>query len=187
MQGRISGMTRKLLTSALLTALVALAGPAAADACKREGAEPAELSVKEARSAVFCLINERRRQNGVGKLRSDDRLDRAAQRHSKAMDGGNFFSHYGPGGSSPQGRIQSTGYMSGASSWGIAENIRWGRNGRGSPKAAVAAWMNSPSHRSSMLSGRYEHVGIGFVVGSPTGGGEGVTGIYTTTFGYRSG
>ena len=114
-------------------------------------------------------------------------LERAAQRHSKSMDERNYFSHVGPGGSSPQSRIQSTGYMSGASAWGIAENIRWGRAGRGSPKAAVAAWMNSAAHRSALLSGRYEHVGVGVAIGSPTGGGENNTAIYTATFGYRSG
>jgi uncharacterized protein YkwD len=102
------------------------------------------------------------------------------------MDEQNFFSHTSPGGSSPQSRIQNAGYMSGASSWGIAENIRWGSGRLGSAKAAVAAWMNSPAHRSAMLSGSYRQIGVGVALGSPTGSGEGNAAIYTTTFGYRS-
>ena len=184
MQGRIRRYFSKAGVLAMAAAAVA---PTAANACEREGAEPYELSAKEARAAVYCLINERRADRGVGKLRADGRLERAAQRHSRSMDDRNYFSHTGPGGSSPQSRIQSTGYMAGASSWGIAENIRWGRAGRGSPKAAVAAWMHSAAHRSALLSGRYEHVGVGVAIGSPTGHGEGNTAIYTTTFGYRSG
>jgi uncharacterized protein YkwD len=102
------------------------------------------------------------------------------------MDSSNYFSHYGPGGSSPHSRIRSTGYLSGASSWGVAENIRWGKSRKGTPKAAVAAWMKSPSHRAALLSRSYRHLGVGIVVGSPTGGGERKSGIYTATFGYRS-
>jgi uncharacterized protein YkwD len=176
---------RKFAQAGLLAALIAVAAPAVAQACGRIGAEPSELTVKEARGAIICLINQRRKANGVRKLRDESHLERAAQRHSSSMDSGNFFSHTGPGGSSPQSRIQSTGYMAGASAWGIAENIRWGRAGRGSPKAAVASWMNSPAHRDALLGGRYRHLGVGIALGSPTGGGEGNTAIYTATFGYR--
>jgi uncharacterized protein YkwD len=182
MQGWIG---RTITTAGLLAAAAAIAAPAAAPACERDGAQPREVSVKEARAAVVCLINQRRKANGVGKLRDDSRLERAAQGHSNSMDRGNFFSHIGPGGSTPQSRAQSAGYMAGASSWGIAEVIRWGRRGRGSPKAAVAAWMKSPSHRSALLGGRYRHLGVGVALGSPTGGGERNAAIYTATVGYR--
>jgi uncharacterized protein YkwD len=174
-------------TLLVLTATAALMlAPAAAQACKGTGAAPKKLNIKQARATVACLVNERRRARGLRPLRVHVRLGRAAQRHSKSMDVRNFFSHYGPGGSSPDSRIRSAGYMSGASSWGVGENIQWGRGGRGSPKAAVRAWMKSPSHRALMLSRSYKHIGIGLVVGSPTGGGERNSGIYTATFGYRS-
>jgi uncharacterized protein YkwD len=182
MQGSIVGRFRTLIC---LAVALAVACPAAASACERDGAEPSELTVKEARAAVLCLVNERRRANGLARLRDESRLERAAQRHSNSMDESNFFSHNGPGGSSPLSRIRSTGYISGASSWAIAENIRWGSGSRGSAKAAVASWMNSASHRSALLENSYRHIGIGVALGSPTGGGEGNTAIYTTTFGYR--
>lgn len=182
MQGRIGVTSRTIICC--LAVVTAAACPAAAGACERDGAEPQRLSVKEAREAVLCLVNERRRSHGLGNLRAEGRLERAAQRHSRDMDRANYFSH-NRGGSSPLSRIRATGYISGARAWGIGENIRWGRSGRGSPKAAVAAWMRSSAHRSALLSRSYEHIGIGVALGSPTGGGEGNTAIYTTTFGYR--
>ena len=182
MQGR---MTRTSRMVGVLAAVTAIAAPAAAQACERDGAMPAALTANEAREAVICLINERRAQNGVGALSEESRLQRAAQVHSKAMDAANFFSHSGRGGSSPQSRIQRAGYMAGASAWGVAENIRWGRALRGTPKATVAAWMNSPSHRAALLNGSYRHVGVGFALGSPTGRGERKAAVYTATFGYR--
>lgn len=172
------------MTALLAAAIAALAPAATARACEGEGATPPELSVADAREAVLCLINQRRRQAGVGRLGGDARLERAAMRHSRAMDTSDFFSHVGPGGSSPAGRIRSAGYMSGARSWGIAENLHWGEGGLGSPRVAVARWMNSPPHRAALLSRSYREVGIGVAVGSPTGAGQGAA-IYTTDFGYR--
>lgn len=181
-----TGSLRKRTTATALVAaaIVALAPAAAARACEGEGATPPELSVAETQETILCLINQRRRQAGAPKLGSDLRLERAAMRHSRAMDAADFFSHTGPGGSSPAGRIRSAGYMAGAQSWGIAENLHWGEAGLGSPRVAVARWMNSPSHRAALLSRSYREVGIGVAIGSPTGAGDGAA-IYTTDFGYR--
>ena len=141
--------------------------------------------MNEARATIVCLINEMRSKTGVRQVGSDGRLDRAAQRHSKAMNAANFFSHSSPNGSSPLTRIRRSGYLAGASAWGIGENLRWGSGGHGSPRVAVNAWMQSPAHRSTMLDGRYRQVGIGVAFGSPMGGGGGDSAIYTANFGYR--
>lgn len=176
------GLRRKLALA--VPAVAALLAAAPAQACRGEGAEPHLLTAKQAREAVICLVNERRRNQGLHALRPDGRLTRAAQRHSRSMDSANYFSHSSPGGGTPQGRIQRTGYMAGASAWAIAENIRWGA-GRGSAKAAVGAWMRSSSHRAALLSPSYRELGVGVAIGSPTGHGEGNSAIYTTTFGFR--
>ncbi len=101
------------------------------------------------------------------------------------MDSANFFSHNSPNGASPLRRIKSTGYLAGASAWGVGENLRWGSGGMGTPRVAISAWMQSSVHRSTMLSRRYRQVGIGVAFGSPTGGGDGDVAIYTANFGYR--
>lgn len=178
-------MRKTRIVALLAAAAAALAAPAAAGACENAGKQPHELTPKQARASVMCLMNQRRRAHGLRKLRHDPRLERAAQRHSQSMDRSNYFSHSSPGGSSPLSRIRSTGYLSGASSWGIAENIRWGSQGRGSPKTAVNQWMRSPSHRAAILSGSYREAGVGVAIGSPTGSYEGNAAIYTATFGYR--
>lgn len=165
-------------------AVLALSFPAAAQACQGTGTGPSDLSVNEARQTVLCLINQRRRQAGVRALRAEQRLERAAQKHSNAMDARNFFSHNSPGGGSPLTRIRSSGYLAGASSWTVGEIIRWGSSGAGTPKATVAAWMASPPHRSAMLSGRFRHIGIGVAIGSPSGDSSNAA-IYTADLGNR--
>ncbi len=176
-------LRRGILTAALVG--LALAAAAPAGACPHAGRSPAKLTIKQARASVFCLINQRRHRAGLHRLDRSRPLERAAQGHSAAMDSRNFFSHSSPGGRSPASRIQSTGYLSGAKAWGVAENIRWGKRGRGSPRVAVARWMASPSHRAAMLSRRYREVGVGVAIGSPTGRGERKAAIYTVDFGYR--
>jgi uncharacterized protein YkwD len=101
------------------------------------------------------------------------------------MDAANFFSHNSPNGASPLTRIRSTGYLAGASAWGVGENLRWGSGGLGTPRVAISSWMQSPPHRATMLSGRYRQVGIGVAFGSPDGGTSGDAAIYTANFGYR--
>lgn len=176
------------VTGALL--LVASAAPAAADAagtkraCHNADGRPGVITVKQARYAVLCLINRKRRHFGAGRLRLHRKLTRAAQRHSLAMDRLNFFSHYSPSGKSPASRIGATGYLSGARAWGVAENIGYGTGRLGSPRRTVRGWLNSRPHRRAMLSRRYRHIGIGVAFGSPRGAARNA-GIYTTDFGFR--
>jgi uncharacterized protein YkwD len=178
----MSRKTSRSGVAALVAGLLLVASPSAS-ACENEGASPPELSADAAQDAVLCLINERRKKQGLKRLRSNGSLRAAAQSHSHAMDAANFFSHDGANGSSPLSRIRSTGYLGGAGNWGIAENIRWGEGSLASPRAAVSAWMRSAGHRQAML-GRYREVGIGVALGSPAGGG-GNAAIYTADFGYR--
>jgi uncharacterized protein YkwD len=178
-------MTRKITLGAAMTAVAAiLAGPATASACPDANKTPSQLTSAEARESVTCLINKRRKNNGLGKLRIHAKLQRAAQRHSNSMDAANYFDHYSPGGSGPVDRIQATGYMAGARSWGVGENIRWGSGSLGTPRVAVEEWMRSSSHRRIMLSGSYRQVGIGVAIGSPEGGAGNDAAIYTADFGF---
>jgi uncharacterized protein YkwD len=165
---------------ALATAFL-VAGSGSALACPFSGAAPSALSGDQAEQSVTCLVNKVRRNNGARRLTSNPGLQSAARGHSAAMDAGNYFSHEGDG--SPLDRIRSTGYLGGASTWMVGENIHWGAGGRGTPKATVAEWMASPTHRYAMLSRRFRNIGVGVAMGSPLGGGGGNTAIYTADFG----
>jgi uncharacterized protein YkwD len=169
----------------LAAAISILATAAPAMACPDADKRPSQLTVDAARESVVCLMNQRRRNNGLEKLVVNVKLQRAATGHSRSMDAGNYFDHNSPNGSDPISRIQDTGYLAGARSWAIGENIRWGSGGLGTPRVAVQEWMNSSSHREIMLSRRYRQVGIGVAIGSPVGGPGNDAAIYTADFGFR--
>jgi uncharacterized protein YkwD len=179
---------RYLAAALSLAASVLVAAPVAsadsgsgATGCPYSGQSPSNLTAAQAEQSVACLINKARRNNGARPLSSDPRLATAAGGHSAAMDSSDFFSHEGDG--SPLDRIRATGYLGGASSWMIGENIAWGSSGQGSPKTTVARWMSSPAHRSSMLSRRFRDIGVGVAIGSPMGGSGVNSAIYTANFG----
>jgi uncharacterized protein YkwD len=164
--------------SALAVTFLLAAPGTSALACPYAGAAPASLSTAQAEQSVTCLVNKARRGHKARRLTWDPGLQAAAQGHSASMDSGNFFAH-----GDTLGRIKATGYLGGASTWQVGETIHWGTGGAGTPKATVARWMRSPSHRAAMLSRRFRNIGVGVAMGSPLGGGGGNTAIYTADFG----
>jgi uncharacterized protein YkwD len=168
----------------VILAFAVVAPPASGKSCQGAGVPAAELTPQQAKGAAVCLMNQRRAKHGVRKLRFNGALAAAAQSHSAEMDALDFFSHDSPTGSSPLSRIRGTGYIAGASAWGIGENIGWASGALASPKGIVSMWMKSPGHRRIILSREFKHVGIGVVIGSPDG--DSTDGaIYTADFGYR--
>jgi uncharacterized protein YkwD len=164
--------------------VVCLLGPAATAvaACPGGGSLPTHTTVDRAVDATLCLVNRARAEHGLAALRSAGALERAAAAHSRDMVRRDFFSHESPGGSTPQQRIDRTGYLNGARSWAIGETIAWGTGGYATPSSIVRGWLNSPGHRAILLDGRYRDVGIGVAIGAPSGSG-GAT--FTGDFGAR--
>jgi uncharacterized protein YkwD len=186
---------RDILVAAALalscTALVfaaATATPAAAkaSACKEWGSVvPDDLAPGQARKAIVCLLNAERQKAGVGPLESNKKLQRAAQNHTDHMDGTGCFDHECPGEADLSQRLQGVDYLIGSLiRWVCGENIAWGSDKLGTPKAIVQTWMNSPPHRSTLLNAAFHDVGIGFAAGTPNDGGD-RGGIYTADFGLR--
>jgi uncharacterized protein YkwD len=154
--------------------LVVAAAPASA-------ASPCASGAKSARAATLCRINAERAAHGVRPLRLDNRLSRAARRHSRDMVANRYFAHVSRSGAGFSARIASTGWMHGRSRWNVGENLAWGSGTLGTPRAIVAAWMRSAGHRHNILQPRFHVIGIGIGAGAPTGSGSGST--YTTDFG----
>jgi uncharacterized protein YkwD len=184
---------RNILVMALLAfAAMAVAGPSGVtaspkvNACKEWGnVMPDDLTPGQARKAIVCLLNVERQKNGVGSLDSDKKLQRAAQNHTDHMDGTGCFDHECPGEADLSSRLEGVDYLIGSLiRWTCGENIAWGPDKLGTPKAIVQAWMNSPPHRSTLLNGSFHDVGIGFAAGTPSNGGA-RGGIYTADFGLR--
>jgi uncharacterized protein YkwD len=173
------------VTASLLAAMVA-ATPAHA-ACAGADAMPSAANAGKVRKATLCLLNTQRRSHGLAKLHANGRLRRAAAPYARLMVSRSFFSHDGPGGSTPQSRIQGTHYLDGARAWSIGENIAWGTGPLATPRAIVRAWMHSPGHRANILNAGFRDIGIGIANGAPVPlGGAAGGATYATDFGHRS-
>ena len=104
------------------------------------------------------LVNQERTKNGLQPLTVSAELTVKARIKSKDMKENNYFSHNSPTYGSPFQMMKQLGitYRS------AGENIAMGYS---AAEAVVAAWMNSPSHRENILSGRYTSMGIGHDAG----------------------
>lgn len=173
------------LIVAVLCLLAVAPSPAAASCIKAAAAAatPSAGELRTTRSAVLCLINQRRSSRGLVKLRPNAKLRLAAERHSRNMTRHDFFAHVSPRGTTPLERVQAAGYLSGARSWAVGENIAWGQQQLATPRQIMRSWMRSPAHRANILNRRFRHIGIGISLGTPGYGGPGAT--YTTAFGKR--
>jgi uncharacterized protein YkwD len=178
------------LAALLATAVLLLAGPlteaASASPCSRYGKDsPRQLSKRQARMAVRCLVNRKRQNHGLKRLDKSPRLKRAAQWHTGYMQDHRCFAHECPGEPSVLGRLKTVNYIvGGLSAWLYGENIAYGESRTGTPKAIVRAWMHSPGHRYNILNRQFRQIGIGFSRGTPPEPGAGGSTI-TTDFGMR--
>jgi uncharacterized protein YkwD len=178
---RASNHTR-FLCCAFVFALALLApGHPAASARSFDATSASSSDAK----AIFRLLNHERVKRGLRPLRHSAALDESAGWQSRDMVARGYFDHSRPGGPSLSQRIRRTGYLSGARSWALGENIAWGEGSLSTPQSIMRAWMKSPGHRANILRRRFKHVGIGLEQGIPERSGQegGVTA--TTDFGAR--
>ena len=171
------------VAAALALFLIAAPAASATDACEGAGASAGSATKRVLVRATLCMLNAERARHHLRPLRLNSDLSTAARRHSRAMVGKRFFSHTSPDGTTFLDRIKATGYLSGARSWNVGENIAYGSGSLETPRAISRAWMNSPGHRANILSSVFGQVGIGIESGTPVGSGGST---YTTDFGRRS-
>ena len=132
---------------------------------------------------MLCLMNRERAARGLGRVRGNARLSRAATRHSRAMVSLRFFAHVGPGSLQLSDRLRRSRYLPRRGGrWLVGENIGFGRGRMTRPARMHRAWMRSSPHRAAILESRFREVGFGIVSGRPYGRG-GAT--FTANFGRR--
>jgi uncharacterized protein YkwD len=153
--------------------------------CTGAGLAPTPEDLEAVREATLCLINNERITHGERPLQLNADLQNCAQGHSESMAVGDYFSHEGPGGSTPLSRMQAAGYIySSKIGYEIGENIAWGTLWLATPKAIVESWMQSPEHRANILDASYRETGIGVSPHAPAARAEGEPGaLYTQDFG----
>jgi uncharacterized protein YkwD len=171
------------VVAAIAVLLVGAPSASAAGACSAANASASQASKRALVRATLCVLNNARSRHNIRPLRLNRKLSRAARRHSRAMARHRFFSHNSLGGADFVDRIRRTGYLSGARSWYVGENIAYGSRDRSSPRSIARAWLNSPPHRANILNRSFREIGIGLALGTPNGSGGGT---YTTDFARRS-
>jgi uncharacterized protein YkwD len=124
---------------------------------------PSTFDASAFEGEILRLTNVERTTAGLAPLASCARLATAARAHSERMLAGQFFEHVDPGtGSTISARIAATGYMAGASSWRVGENIAMGY---ATAAATMNGWMNSAGHRANILEPSFTHLGVGVTIG----------------------
>ncbi|MCW7544198.1 CAP domain-containing protein [Aurantimonas litoralis] len=114
-----------------------------------------EISVD--RNVALATINAFRAENGLGAVRFDPVLGKAAERQARAMAARGNLSHSldGP----LPNRVASFGYDWAA----VSENIGW--NYRSTP-AVITGWKRSPGHRRNLLNANVTEIGFAAATGA---------------------
>jgi hypothetical protein len=104
---------------------------------------------------IFALANQARAQAGAGQLVWDPALAQAALAHCRRMVQEGPIAHRYGGEADVSGRAAQAGAHFSV----IEENVAIGPSGPGIHNE----WMNSPGHRSNLLSPEVDHVGIAVI------------------------
>lgn len=152
-----------------------------------ESTKTIRLAALEA--AVVNKLNDIRADRGLRPLRSAPRLRLAARSHTKDMLDFGFFGHDSVDGTGFSERIKRYYSNRGWRSWSVGEALLASQGRETEAGAIVNAWMNSPSHRSIILSPSWRDVGIGALYArfAPREFGNGEAIAVTADFGLRTG
>lgn len=183
-------LRRQAPLAAAVLASVALFVPAAAqasDTCVNADVAPTAENIDEVRGAVLCLVNEERSARGLSKLTENSKLRVSAARHTTNMVQSRFFEHTTPAGTTMVDRIRKAGYMRGANSWAVGENLAWGTGPLSTATQIQASWMRSAGHKANILRAKYREIGIAIGLGVPVQLSAAQLGAtFTTNFGVRN-
>ena len=168
----------------LASMLVAAPSAMAVRACESAGATPSHVAKRTVVRATLCTLNAERDRYGLRPLKLNKKLSKAARRHARDMVRRDYFAHDSLSGGTFVDRIRRAGYLNGANSWSVGENLAWGAHQRAAPRAITESWMNSAGHRANILSASFREVGIGLAIGAPGAGGPAAT--YATEFGSKN-
>ena len=108
---------------------------------------------------VIRLVNVERSKQGLQLLTKNWELCRVARYKSADMANKGYFSHTSPTYGSPFKMMESFGIRFSSA----GENIAYGQR---TPQEVMNGWMNSPGHRSNILSPSYTQIGVGMAKNS---------------------
>lgn len=150
-------------------------GQAALDSIQATRAANAETKQEEYERAILAAINQERSARGIHTLEWDAQLQAIARAHSQDMAKHNYMEHINKSGQHPGQRAAAAGYRCDNRrwEWGIGENLYFGSGSYQSTESSVEWWMNSPAHRTAMLSSSFRNAAVGVHEGHLSGYGNG--------------
>jgi len=135
--------------------------------------------------SVVREINSVRREHGVAPLVLSVKLSAAARQHTLEMGSAGYFEHESADRSAFSKRLERFYPWKGCD-WKVGENLLY-QSPDVSPSEVVRMWLESPGHRSNLLSPAWREVGVAavhFDAAPGTYAGQSVT-IVTADFGAR--
>lgn len=148
-----------LVVSVALLALAIAPAGASADLMPSRSVCPAQTNARadkrDQEAALRCLVDYARAHSGARRVSSNSALERAAGHKSRDLAACGFT--HTACGRAPDAWPKRFGYFS-------AGSTRWGENlatstRRMTAREAVKRWLGSAAHRSTLLSGPFEHIG----------------------------
>jgi uncharacterized protein YkwD len=119
------------------------------------------INIKSVERIAFDMINQKRAENGLGALAWSDQLEGLARSHSEDMAQFDYFSHRSRDGKVVSDRADDNGI----GKWrAIGENIAFNRGFADPIAKAVDLWLNSPSHRTNLMSSSWKESAVGVAV-----------------------
>lgn len=113
-------------------------------------------------ATVVQLTNAERSDLGESTLRRNSVLDEAARLKAQHMANNEYFSHYAPDGTSPWFWFDKAGYTYAHAGENLAIHFT-------DSDEVVEAWMDSPTHRANIVSGKFTEIGVGTAKGTYDG------------------
>lgn len=117
--------------------------------------------LSEEEQETLDLINEYRKTNGLKELKAISSLQNVAKIKAEDLVNNDYFSHTSPVLGTPFEMLKNNNVKYKTAGENLAGNLN--------SKRAVAAWINSESHRENILDEDYEYTGI-CVIESPVYG-----------------
>jgi len=119
------------------------------------------FDTRTAEKLMFSAVNRIRLSNSLPILRRDEKLEKAARIHASDMVSRNFFDHINPDGEGPRERALSLGLP-----YPVSENLgvlsSYGLTLEEVVDELMYSLMESPKHRSNILSPCITDIGISF-------------------------
>jgi uncharacterized protein YkwD len=119
-------------------------------------------SLSQAEGGLLQAVNQIRAAHGLGSVRLDPTLIRAARAHSVSMLRSNYFAHGDFRGRMIAFRVRGPF---------VGENLAWGNGAYAAPSTIVGEWLASPAHRANLLRATFTRIGIGAAQGAFRGNG----------------